>query len=105
MKTYAIALLIASSFSMSATPAQAFFNDDVVFRYKAAELATSDGRAALLKRMKGEVRAACRAGSLFFMSDDACQVDVEKQLVAAINDSLLLALHQGRTPKVAMSDL
>ncbi len=107
MKTTTLALLLVSSFSMSSTPARAFYEEVVEFRYKADELKSAEGRVALLKRMSAKARSACRDSASFFTlsSDDTCQADIEKQLLSAIGDSTLLALYEGDVVKIAQNDL
>lgn len=100
MRLIPLATFVLAATSAVATPAAAASDGLVEFRYKAGELATEDGRAALLKRVRVTTLIECRKSAPSW-STVSCQNDLERQLVHAIGGSEFIALHRGSVTKIA----
>ena len=85
--TAALAALIVSSVA-SAT-------DGIRLAYRAQELETAEGRAALLERIEGKARSECRIVPIlpphYVSARTACEATIIGDLVAKIDDVRLYA--------------
>jgi UrcA family protein len=105
MKPLSFSLFLVSSLTVIATPASAGASKDakaVKFAYQAHELATNQGRAAMLGRMKATAIAACRwHTSAFHPTARQCRTDLETQFLSAIGNNALTAQYKGDAVEVA----
>lgn len=106
MKNLPLPLLLVSSLAMAATPVSARTGAVVNFSYKASELATEQGRLALVERMTAATYALCSGSqSEAYPTVKKCRLDIEKQFIAAIGDPSLVATYKGDAVKIARNGL
>ncbi len=96
-----LSLLLASTLIVASTPASAAYSREVKFKLNVRELASTESRQALLKRMKSEVRTECSGGISGNISAQSCRTDLERQLIAKIGNAALMAQYDGKTVQVA----
>lgn len=76
---------------------------EATIRYRPYELASSEGRQAIVDRVKLAVRNACRS-SIWMTTARKCRNELSSELLTKIGNAEVAALYGGKPVRVASRD-